>query len=162
MEQKPLSLTREQMEARRMEGGCLLKAGNLSQTAIAQQLGVSRATVSDWSKTMEAKGAQGLGKRKAAGSQSKLIPSQKKELLYVLENFDALYYGFPTVRWTLERVQRVIQQEFGVAYHLNYLNRLLRSLGFNPPKPQSQSQDKASEYWSRAESIMAAYRKSNP
>lgn len=47
-------LTREQMEERRLEGGCLLKAGKLSQVKIARHLGVSRATVSDWTKTVEA------------------------------------------------------------------------------------------------------------
>ena len=53
---KPSYLTREQMEERRLAGGRLLKAGKLSQAEIARQLGVSRATVSDWAKTIEAKG----------------------------------------------------------------------------------------------------------
>ena len=48
------------MEERRLEGGRLLKAGKLSQAEIARQLGVSRATASDWAKTIKAKGIKGL------------------------------------------------------------------------------------------------------
>jgi len=156
-----MKLTREQMEERRLEGGRLLTAGKLSQTTIARQLGVSRATVSDWKKTMELKGVLGLEKRKAAGSQSKLNLSQKKELQSLLD-MGAESYGFPTDHWTLERVQTVIQQKFGITYHLNYLNRLLRNLGFSPPKPMSQAKEWYQEDWSRVESIEAAKLKSNP
>jgi len=161
MEQKSSYLTREQMEERRLEGGRLLTAGKLSQTAIARQLGVSRATVSDWKKMIDAVGVQGLEKRKAAGSQSKLNLSQKKELQSLLD-MGAESYGFPTDHWTLERVQTVIQQKFGITYHLNYLNRLLRNLGFSPPKPMSQAKEWYQEDWSRVESIEAAKLKSNP
>ena len=82
---KPSYLTREQMEERRLKGGRLLKAGKLSQAEIARQLGVSRATVSDWAKTIETKGIKGLRKRKAAGSQSTLNQSQKQKLKYMLD-----------------------------------------------------------------------------
>ena len=132
------------MEERRLKGGRLLKAGKLSQAEIARQLGVSRATVSDWAKIIEAKGMRGLRKRKAAGTQSKLDPSQKQKLKHMLDR-GALANGFPTERWTLGRVQQLIQQRFKITYHPNYLNRLLRNLGFSPqkPLPQAIEQDKA-------------------
>jgi len=60
---KPSYLTRKQMEERRLDGGRLLKAGKLSQAEIARQLGVSRATVSDWAKKVEKAGIRGLYKR---------------------------------------------------------------------------------------------------
>ena len=69
---------REQMEERRLEGGRLIKAGKISQAEISRQLGVSRATVSDWAKTIEARGIRGLRKQKAAGSASKLSKPQNK------------------------------------------------------------------------------------
>jgi putative transposase len=47
----------------------------------------------------------------------------------------ALANGFSTDRWTLQRVQALIQREFAVSYHPNYLNRLLGKLGFSPQKP---------------------------
>jgi len=132
------------MEERRLAGGRLLKAGKLSQAEIARQLGVSRATVSDWAKTIEAKGMRGLRKRKAAGSQSKLDASQKQKLKYMLDR-GALANGFPTDRWTLARVRQLIQKRFEISYHPNYLNRLLRNLGYSPqkPLPQAVEQEKA-------------------
>ena len=131
---KPSYLTREQMEERRLEGGRLLKAGKLSQAEIARQLGVSRATVNEWAKKVEAEGIRGLGKRTAKGGTSKLTKEQKQRLKRLLDR-GALANGFSTDRWTLQRVQELIQREFEVRYHPNYLNRLLDKLGFSPQKP---------------------------
>lgn len=155
------------MEERRLEGGRLLKAGKLRQSEIARQLGVSRATVSDWAKTIEAKGIRGLRKRKAAGSQSKLNPSQKQKLKHMLDR-GALANGFPTDRWTLERVRQLIQLKFKITYHPNDLNRLLRNLGFSPqkPLPQAIEQDKTlveawlQRDWPRIKKVTTARRRS--
>ena len=163
---KPSYLTREQMEERRLAGGRLLKAGKMSQAEIGRQLGVSRTTVSDWAKTIEGKGIRGLRKRKARGSQSKLNPSQKQKLKYMLDR-GALANGFPTDRWTLERVRQLIWQKFEISYHPNYLNRLLRNLGFSPQKPLHQAieQDKAlvqawlQRDWPRIKKVTAARRR---
>ena len=122
------------MEERRREGGRLLKAGKLSQAEIARQLGVSRATVSDWAKKQEAEGMRGLRKKAVKGGTSKLTREQKQKLKRLLDR-GALACGFSTDRWTLQRVQEVIQREFEVSYHPNYLNRLLYRLGFSPQKP---------------------------
>jgi len=122
------------MEERRLEGGRLLRAGKLPQAEIARQLGVSRATVSDWAKKVEAEGIRGLRKRTAKGGTSKLTKEQKQRLKQLLDG-GALAQGFSTDRWTLQRVHELIQREFEVSYHPNYLNRLLDSLGFSPQKP---------------------------
>src|SRR5512138_2441794 len=157
---KPSYLTREQMEERRLEGGRLLQAGKLSQAEIARQLGVSRATVSDWAKTVEAKGIRGLRKRKAPGSASKLSKSQKGKLKRKLDR-GAVACGFPTDRWTLERVRQLIEREFKVSSHPNYLNRLLHSLGFSrqQPLPQAIEQERGlveawlEQDWSRIKKV---------
>lgn len=139
---KPSYLTREQLEERRLEGGRLLKAGKLSQAEIARQLRVSRATVSDWAKTVEVEGIGGLRKRTAKGGTSKLTNEQQQRLKRLLDR-GALANHFSTDRWTLERVRQLIQREFEVTYHRNYLNRLLRQLGFSlqQPLPQAIEQD---------------------
>jgi putative transposase len=163
---KPSNLTREQMEERRLEGGRLLKEGKLSQAEIARHLGVSRATVSDWAKIVKAKGTRGLRKKKAPGSESKLSKVQKEKLKRMLDR-GALACGFPTDRWTLERVRQLIQREFEVSYHPNYLNRLLRSLGFSPQRPLPQAIEQERELvkawlkqdWSRIKKVAAARRR---
>jgi len=121
------------MEERRLEGGRLLKAGKLSQAEIARQLGVSRATVSDWAQKVKAEGIRGLRKRTAKGGTSKLTKEQKQRLKQLLDG-GALAQGFSTDRWTLQRVHELIKHEFKVSYHPNYLNRLLENLGFSPQK----------------------------
>ncbi|MFN8428254.1 MAG: IS630 family transposase [Anaerolineales bacterium] len=154
------------MEERRLAGGRLLKAGKLSQAEIARQLGVSRATVSEWAKIVETKGIGGLRKRKAAGSSSKLNMQQKQKLKHLLDR-GALANGFPTDRWTLERVRQLIQQKFEVVYHPNYLNRLLRKLGFSPQKPLPQAIEQEQELveawlqkdWPRIKKVAAARRR---
>jgi len=156
------------MEERRLEGGRLLREGKLSQAEIARHLGVSRATVSDWAKIVKAKGIRGLRRKKAPGSQSKLSKMQKAKLKQMLDR-GALKCGFPTDRWTLERVRQLIQKEFKVSYHPNYLNRLLRSLGFSPQQPLPQAVEQERELveawleqdWSRIKKVAAARRRNH-
>ncbi len=154
------------MEERRLEGGRLLKEGKLSQAEIARHLSVSRATVGDWARIMKANGIRGLRKKKARGSESKLSKVQKEKLKRMLDR-GALTCGFPTDRWTLERVRQLIQKEFKVSYHPNYLNRLLRSLGFSPQRPLPQAVEQERELveawleqdWSRIKKVAAARRR---
>ena len=163
---EPSYLTREQMEERRLAGGRLLKAGKLTQAEIARQLGVSRATISDWAKKVEAEGMRGLRKRTAKGGSSKLTKEQKQRLKRLLDR-GAVSNGFSTDRWTLERVRQLIQRAFKVSYHRNYLNRLLRQLGFSPqkPLPQAVEQEKAlveawlQQDWPRIKKVAANRRR---
>jgi transposase len=131
---KPARLTREQMEERRLEGGRLLKAGKLSQAEIARRLGVSRTAVNQWAKQMTLGGLRQLRRRRGGGRPAKLTREQQRQLRRLLKR-GAPAAGFPTARWTLPRVQQVIQWEFGVVYHVKYLNRLLQQLGWSLQQP---------------------------
>jgi len=153
------------MEERRLTGGRLLQESKLTQAEISRQLGVSRATVSEWAKIVKSKGIRGLRKRKAVG-QSKLSKRQKEKLKRMLDR-GALASGFETDRWTLERVCQLIQREFEVRYHPNYLNRLLRQLGFSPQKPLPQAVEQEKELveawlqqdWPRIKKVAATRRR---
>lgn len=155
------------MEERRQAGGRLLKAGKLSQAEIARQLGVSRASVSDWAKVVESDGIKGLKSKKAKGVEAKLNEEQKRGLKKILDQ-GALRHGFSTDRWTLERVRQVIQEKFKVSYHPKYLSRLLKQLGFSPQKPMPQAIEQEKELvqawlekdWTRIKKIAAARRRS--
>ena len=137
----PKRLTISQLEARRQEGGRLLKAGKLSQAEIARRMGVSRATVSDWAKRLATAGRRGLRRRKAPGRPSRLTVAQKRALLRQLRR-GAQAAGFPTERWTLKRVKQVIEREFGVRYHVHYLNRLLQKLGWSQQQPLARAKER--------------------
>lgn len=144
MEWKPRKLTHEQLEERRLEAGRLLKEGRLSQSQIAKQLGVSRMAVSQWAKCYRRGGIRRLQRRVAAGRPPKLTPTQKRELKRQLKK-GALAAGFLTDRWTLVRAAVLIEREFGVRYHPNYLPRLLRSLGFTLQTPQPTAAERDEE-----------------
>lgn len=121
------------MAERRAEGVRLLQSGKMSQVQIAQHLGVSEATISKWKKVLEESGPDGLQSRKASGRPAKLSVAQQEQLVEKLKK-GALAAGFPTEQWTQARVKKVIEQEFGVHYHRDYISRLLKGLGWSVQK----------------------------
>jgi len=129
-------------------------------------LGVSRASVSDWSKRLAAGGLRALARRKATGRPARLTAADRKVLVRLLKR-GPVAAGFPTDRWTVCRVGHVIEQEFGVRYHVNYLNRLLAGLGWSlqQPLPRADERDEdlirawLAHDWSRIKKGAAARRK---
>lgn len=142
MKWQPTTLTRAQLEERRLEGGRLLRKGQLSKAEIARQLGVSRATVTTWDQQLHSGGLQHLRRRLSSGRPPKLTQLQQQGLLKRL-SAGARAAGFPTDRWTLPRVRQVIVRDFAVSYHVKYLNRLLHKLGWTPqvPLPRARERD---------------------
>jgi len=136
-----MHLTREQMEERRRAGAKLLRAGRLSQAEIARQLGVSRATVSDWAKRLTSGGLRALHRRKATGRPAELTRDDQQALRRLLRR-GALAAGFPTDRWTLRRIAQVIQREFEVRYHPSSLHRVLKRLGWSVQQPLPRASER--------------------
>jgi putative transposase len=127
-----------------MEGARLLKAGHLSQATIARELGVSRATVSDWAKQRAAGGLRQLRRRPRLGRPAKLTRAQQRELLRSLKR-GALAAGFETDRWTGPRIQNLIGQKFEVTYHSRYLPRLLHKLNWSQQLPLARAVERDEE-----------------
>ena len=130
------------MEERRRVGAQLLRKGKLSQAAIAQQLGVSRVAVSQWANRLAQGGVRALRSRTAPGRPVRLTLKHQKALVGKLKR-GALAAGFPTERWTMSRVCQLIEREFGLHYHVHYINRLLAKLGWSlqRPLPRATEQD---------------------
>lgn len=141
---RPLKLTPEQMEERRMIGAGLLKAGRLSQAEIARELDVSRATVNDWAKRLASGGRRQLRRRTASGRPTKLTRDQQKALVRQLKR-GALAAGFETDRWTGPRIQSLIEQEFGISYHARYLPHLLHKLNWSRQLPLARAVERDEE-----------------
>jgi transposase len=135
---QPKKLTREQMAERRAEGVSLLQAGELTQAQIARELGVTEAAVSRWKKKLEQSGPQALQAHTASGKPPKLDPDARQALVKKLEA-GAMAAGFSTEQWTQARVKQVIEREFGVSYHQNYISRLLHDLGWSVQKPDPRA-----------------------
>jgi transposase len=135
---QPKNLTREQQAERRAEAVRLLEAGEMKQVEIARHLGVTEAAVSKWKRQLAQEGPQALQPRTASGRPPKLDQAAKQALVKKLEE-GAIAAGFPTEQWTQARVKQVIEREFGVIYHQNYISRLLDDLGWSVQKPDARA-----------------------
>jgi transposase len=133
---QPSKLTPEQLEERRMEGCRLLREGALSQAEIARRLGVSRSAVSQWAQQVKQRrrGLRGLERIKHKGRQSYLTDSQWQKVLRDLQR-GARAFGYEDERWTLDRIQRLIADRYGVSYNTNYLSEKLRKSGWSVQQP---------------------------
>jgi transposase len=133
---RPNRLTPEQVEERRIAAGRLLRAGRLTQAEIARQVGVSPAAVCQWAKQLRdhPRGFAVLHRRPKPGRPPRLTPSQWQDLLDILAR-GAKRSGFATERWTLPRIRAVIEQRWGVTYHVDYLSVRLRDLGWTVQTP---------------------------
>jgi putative transposase len=154
------------MEERRRFAAQLLRQKRWSQAEIARQVGVSRTAVSHWARQLAQGGLRQLRARRPTGRPAKLSPAQKRALLALLRR-GARAAGYPTERWTLQRIQQVIEREFQVTYHRSYLSRLLRQLGWSPqvPLPRAKERDEdlirawLSHDWSRVKKSAAQRRR---
>lgn len=131
---KPSHLTREQMEERRRAGAALLREGKLNKAEIARQLGVSTTSVSRWQRALEQGGLRALRRHSISGRPMRLSPMQRRSLLRSLRK-GAVAAGFPTERWTLQRIGILIEREFSVTYNPHYLSRLLKACHWSHQYP---------------------------
>lgn len=60
---------------------------------------------------------------------------QREELVRMLKS-GAEQYGYQGQVWTRARVRELIQRQFGVKYHLSYIGKLLKKLGWSWQKPR--------------------------
>ena len=83
------------------------------------------------------------------GPPLKLSLAQRQHLAkQLLEGATA--HGFSTDLWTGPRVQRLIREQYGVDYHVNYIPTLLRALNFTLHKPERRARERNEaeiEHW---------------
>src|SRR3954467_2858441 len=103
---QPTRLTRVQLEERRFAAGRLLRARQLSQAAIARELGASRASVTRWQHRLERAGGRGLGQGPPPGRPAPLAAPQWHQLFRLLRR-GAQAAGFETEAGTLRPIAQV-------------------------------------------------------
>ncbi len=111
-----------------------LKQDGWRQDAIAEALGVSKGAVSKWLARARDKGVDGLRRQPPPGAQSRLSAEQLAGLPEVLAK-GAEAYGFRGAVWTRERVRNVIEQVYGVRYHIDHMSYLMKKIGWTRQKP---------------------------
>jgi transposase len=102
---------------------------------IASLLRVSTKSVYQWRRTWRAGGEAALASRGAGGSLCKLDEEQLAQLRVALEAGPAAYGWAQDQRWTLARVEALIERLSGVTYTLRGVSFLLHRLGFSPQVP---------------------------
>lgn len=139
---------REWQEKRRERAYELSQQG-WRQKEIAEALGVSKGAVSQWMARVREEGATGLKSHPAPGGQSKLSVEQLAALPAILAK-GAEAYGFRGAVWTRARIRQVIEEVFGVSYHVDHMSFLMRRIGWTPQKPRrraAQQNQGAVEAW---------------
>ena len=116
---------------RRREAMTLLDDG-VSQADVARELGVTRQTVSRWAKLKEAYPDDEPWRRRALGRPGGLTDEQKTSLARRLADSCVREFGSrwgirsrKPIRWTLARVARLMEAEFGVSYSLAHVRNIL-------------------------------------
>lgn len=123
----------KELERRRLRAIRLLNEG-LQPVDVAHRLGVDRRSVRRWKAAYRHQGTEGIEARATPGRPSALDAKAKARLQKLLLK-GAKAAGFPTDLWTCPRVAQLIDERFGVHYHVDHVGRLLHALGFSPQKP---------------------------
>jgi transposase len=108
------------------------------QKDIAEALGVTAGSVSQWLKRGREKGPEALQSRRGGGPKPRLSEKQLAELReYLVQG--AEHFGFRGNVWTQPRVAELIKRKFGVMYHPSHVGRILKKLGWSRQKPATRA-----------------------
>ncbi len=144
-------VTKQQaLERRRLQAGRWLLKG-VQQAAVARRLEVRPSAVSAWAKRLRGGGLSALKSTAALGRPAGLREAQRAALAAALKQ-GALAQGFATELWTLPRVGKLIERQFGRRYCDSQVWRILRALGFSPQRPSKRAlerDEQAIRTWKR-------------
>jgi transposase len=133
----------EELERRRLAALQLLGEG-LLPSEVAKRIGVDRRSVRRWKAAARLEGEAGVKAHPASGRPPKLNAKDKRALEGLLLK-GPLAAGFGTDLWTCPRVAQVIEERFGVQYHVDHIGRLLHDLGWSPQKPARRAIERDEE-----------------
>lgn len=135
-------------EGRRFRAWELHQKGG-KQKDIAEALGVSKGSVSQWIKRAKEGGIEALRHRKSPGAPPQLALEQRAQLPQLLGQ-GAQSFGFQGDLWTLPRVTEVVRREFGISYDPSQVGRILKQCGLSLQKPlrrATQRDEAAIQRW---------------
>ena len=127
----------KELERQRREAVALVQEG-VGRSEVARRLGVSRSAVTRWCQAYDRFGEAGLAAKPHPGPRPKLNARQRQWLVQRLLK-GAQANGYPTDVWTCPRIADLIQQRYGVSYHVDHIPRLMTSLGWSRQKPESRA-----------------------
>ena len=129
--------SQEQLEQRRRRAVELMEQGH-GNAAIAGLLGTTPVSVWRWRKARRRRGEAALSAKPVPGRPSHLSARQRRSLVHRLLK-GAQAEGFASDLWTCPRIAQVIEERYGVRYHVDHIPRLMATLGFSSQKPERQA-----------------------
>jgi transposase len=121
-------------------------AEGYSTQEVAEFLSVDPSTVRRWLAAYRCHGGDGLTAwpGPGPGRPAKLTGTQEKIVLRWLSD-PPTEYGFTTELWSAPRLAQLIEEEFGVPFHPDYLGTWLRQRGYTPQKPRRVPRERDDE-----------------
>lgn len=133
----PNSSLKDLKEYRRLQAVKLLEQG-WKQKKVADFLGVSQGSISNWQRKYKTLGKAGLKAKSQPGKPPRLTESQKEELKIFLDQ-GATACGYEGNFWTHKRVSRLVLEKFDVTLKPRMCGYLLKDLEYSLRKPQLKS-----------------------
>jgi transposase len=115
-------------------------AEGYSTEEVAEFLGVAARTVRRWVDAFHREGCTGLAARPVPGRPTKLTACQERIVCRWLDD-KPTQHGFATDLWTALRLAQLIEQEWKIHFHPDYLTVWLRQHGFTPQRPRRQARE---------------------
>src|SRR5438874_891587 len=112
-----------------------------STQEVADFLDVDPRSVRRWLAAFEREGVTGLAARPTSGRPAKLTTTQEKIVRRWLAG-SPLDWGFATALWTAARLAQLMEQEWDISFHPDYLTVWLRQRGFTPQKPRRRHRER--------------------
>jgi transposase len=112
-----------------------------STEEVAEVLGVDPRSVRRWVAAFRQHGSAALAARPVSGRPPKLTPAQERIVRRWLTDLPT-EHGFASELWTAPRLAQLIEQEWGIPFHPDYLTRWLRRRGFTPQKPRRRPRER--------------------
>lgn len=154
------NITRSEQERRRRLAVQRVEEG-YTQQEVAEFLGVSKSSVSQWMKAYRTGGAAGLATKSGSGRPPKLSAEQEAEVLTWFER-SPTEFGYRNELWTAPRVAETIRQKWKVKFHPRYLNQWLAERRITPQKPARRPRERDDDAVRRWKRYRWPYLKNEP
>ena len=138
----------KELEARRLLAAKHLQEGK-GVRETARLVEAAPSSLSRWKQELDEGGLEALKAKPHPGRRARLSTEQKKRLEQMLLKGPQAA-GFANDLWTLARVAKVIEGEFGVKYHPGHVWYILRGMGWSCQKPERRARERdeaAIEQW---------------
>jgi transposase len=122
-----------------MAGKLLLQGMSIAE--VADVVEASTSAVGRWKQVVEQQGLAGLNSKPVPGRPPRLSNVQRQQLEQLLRK-GPREAGLPSDAWTCPRIARLIQQQFGVAYHPDHVRRILDALGWSCQRPEQRARER--------------------